>query len=65
MGIGVSLLLIAFGAILWLAVTASVSGVALHTVGVILVVVGIIGLLISLVFLGSHRNGRDYDHDIV
>lgn len=58
MSIGVSLILIAIGAILWLAVTATVSGIALHTVGVILVVVGIIGLLISLIFLGSRHTDR-------
>jgi hypothetical protein len=48
MGIGTSIFLIALGAILKFAVTASVSGVDLATVGVILMVVGIVGLLISL-----------------
>jgi hypothetical protein len=51
MGIGTSLFLIALGAVLKFAVTASVSGISLATVGVILMVVGIIGLLISLLFL--------------
>ena len=51
MSIGASLLLIAVGAILKFAVTASVSGVDLETVGVILMVVGILGLVISLLFL--------------
>jgi sulfite exporter TauE/SafE len=51
MGIGTSIFLIAVGAILKFAVTASVSGVDLATVGVILMVVGIVGLLISLVAL--------------
>lgn len=55
MGVGVSLLLIAAGAILTWAVTLSVSGLALHTVGVILLVVGVIGLLISLVFADEER----------
>jgi hypothetical protein len=65
MGIGVSLILIAIGAILWLAVSATVSGIAITTVGVILVVVGVIGLLISLLFLGSRHNLNDnvpHDH---
>ncbi len=53
MGIGVSLILIAAGAILTWAVTATVSGVNIHTVGVILMIVGIVGLLISLVFWSS------------
>ena len=53
MGIGVSLLLIAIGAILTWAVTATVSGVDLDTVGIILMVVGAAGGLISLVFWSS------------
>ena len=55
MGIGTSLLLIAVGAILKFAVTASVSGLELATIGVILMVVGVIGLLISL-FLLTQRS---------
>jgi hypothetical protein len=51
MGIGTSIFLIALGAILKFAVTATVSGVQLATVGVILMVVGIIGLCISLLWL--------------
>ena len=50
MGLGTSLFLIAVGAILKFAVTDSVSGVDLTTVGVILMVVGAIGLLISLFY---------------
>ena len=50
MGIGISLLLIAAGAILTWAVNATVSGLSIHAVGVILLVVGIVGLALSLVF---------------
>jgi hypothetical protein len=57
MGIGVSLLLIAAGAILTWAVNATVSGVNIHAVGVILMVVGLAGLLISLVFWSSWGAG--------
>lgn len=53
MGIGVSLILIAVGAILTWAVTAEVSGVDISTVGVILMVVGIAGALLSLAFWSS------------
>jgi len=53
MGIGVSLLLIAAGAILTWAVTATVSGVSIHTVGVILLIIGIIGIVLSMVFWSS------------
>jgi len=58
MGIGVSLILIAAGAILTWAVNATVSGLDINVVGVILMVVGIIGLLISLLFLDSFFGGR-------
>ncbi len=59
MGIGTSIFLIALGAILKFAVTATVSGIELATVGTILIVVGIIGLVVSLVFLmqASRRGG--------
>jgi hypothetical protein len=53
MGIGVSLILIAVGAILTWAVNATVSGLDINTVGVILMVVGLAGLVLSLVFWSS------------
>ena len=56
MGIGTSLFLIAIGAILKFAVDAQISGIEVATVGVILMIVGVIGLLISLFFLGSWRH---------
>jgi hypothetical protein len=57
MGIGVSLILIAVGAILTWAVETTVSGVSIHAVGVILLVVGGVGLLISLAFWSSWGAG--------
>ena len=48
MGIGTSIFLIALGAILYFAVKADVSGLEISTVGLILMVCGILGLLISL-----------------
>ncbi len=53
MGIGVSLILIAVGAILTWAVNATVSGLDINTIGVILMIVGAIGLLLSLIFWSS------------
>ena len=53
MGIGVGLILIAVGAILTWAVTDTVSNVDLSTIGVILMVVGLAGGLISLMFWSS------------
>ena len=55
MGIGTSLFLIAVGAILYFAVDANVSGLEISTIGIILMVVGVIGLVISLFFLSSAR----------
>ena len=53
MGLGVSLFLIAVGAILTWAVNATVSGIDVTAVGVILLVVGAAGLLLSLLFWSS------------
>jgi hypothetical protein len=53
MGIGVSLLLIAAGAILVWAVDVAVSGVELVTIGWILMAVGLAGALLSLIFWSS------------
>jgi hypothetical protein len=50
MGIGVSLILIAVGAILTWAVSVTTSGFNVNTIGVILMIVGGVGLLISLMF---------------
>ena len=50
MGIGTSIFLIAVGAILRYAVTTEVSGIEIATVGTILLIVGVIGLLISLLY---------------
>lgn len=50
MTIGTSILLIAAGAILKYAVTAHVSGINIQTVGVILMLVGILGLILSLLY---------------
>jgi hypothetical protein len=50
MTIGTSILLIAAGAILKYAVTAHVSGIDIQTVGVILMLVGILGLILSLLY---------------
>jgi hypothetical protein len=53
MGLGVSLLLIAAGAILAFAVNADVSGVDVQTVGWILLIVGIVGGVLSMIFWSS------------
>jgi hypothetical protein len=50
MGIGVSLVLIAAGAILIWGVTGELAGVDVDAIGVILMIVGAVGLLLSLLF---------------
>jgi hypothetical protein len=56
MGIGTSIFLIALGAILYFAVNADVSGLEISTVGLILMICGVLGLVITL-FLA--RGGTD------
>jgi len=54
MGIGVGIFLIAVGAVLAFAIhVTNTSGIDLHTIGVILMVVGGLGVLLSLVFWSS------------
>jgi hypothetical protein len=53
MGIGVSILLIAAGAVLVWAVHVTTSGFNLHTIGWILLAVGALGALLSLIFWSS------------
>jgi Domain of unknown function (DUF6458) len=53
MGIGVSLIVIAVGAILAFAVTNQPSGIDIDVVGWILMIVGLAGFLLTLVFWSS------------
>lgn len=59
MSIGLSIGLIAVGAILKFAVTLAVEGVALDVVGVILMIVGAIGLVVALI-LNTTGRGDQY-----
>jgi Domain of unknown function (DUF6458) len=59
---GISLFFIAIGAILTFAVETSVSGVDLDTIGVILMVIGLLGMLFSLVLWDSW-SPRPYRRD--
>jgi Domain of unknown function (DUF6458) len=56
MALGTSLFLIALGAVLRFAVTVSAHGFNIHTVGVILMAVGVVGLLISLLWMTMWRD---------
>jgi Domain of unknown function (DUF6458) len=58
MGIGVSIFLIAVGAILTFATDLEVSGLDIDTVGVILMIAGALGLLLTLLIWGPRRRAR-------
>jgi len=53
MGIGTSLVVFALGAVLRFAVTVTATGFNLHTMGIILMIVGAVGFVLSLAFWGS------------
>ena len=53
MGLGVGIFLAAIGAILIWAVSADVSGVNVHAIGWILLIVGIVGIILSMIFWSS------------
>ena len=53
MGISVSILLIAVGAILTWGVTAEAEGLDVNAIGVILLIVGLLGLVLSFIFWSS------------
>lgn len=61
MTVGTSIFLIAVGAILRYAVTATVTGISLATVGLILMLAGVLGLIVSLLymFVWRPRHGVD------
>ncbi len=68
MGIGVSVFLLAVGAVLTFAINTTVPHTNVDTVGIILMIAGGIGLLVSLAVAASHRGGpavseRVIEHD--
>ena len=66
MGIGTSILLIAIGAILKYAVNTDVEGIEIDTVGTILLIIGILGLVISLLYttVWANRGRPDVVDDV-
>lgn len=67
--IGLSLFLIAVGAVLAWAVNATVTGLDIRVVGAILMVVGVVGLMLSLLFWASfapfaNRGPRERHDDL-
>jgi sugar phosphate permease len=66
MTIGASIFLIALGAILKYAVNATVSGIEIQTIGLILMIAGVVGLVIGLFLLTQARNRpAAYDDRVV
>jgi beta-lactamase regulating signal transducer with metallopeptidase domain len=64
-GIGTSIFMIAVGAILYFAVNADISGLEISTVGLILMILGIVGLLISLFYTTmATRRGAPADRPV-
>ena len=60
MGIGISIVLIAVGAVLTFALERDAEGINLDTVGIILMIVGSVGLVVSMLFWSSWGPyGRD------
>jgi hypothetical protein len=53
MGTGTSIVLVAVGAILRFAVSATTSGFDVQTVGLILMIVGAVGLILSILYWSS------------
>ena len=58
MGIGASIFLIAVGAILAFAVHWSIQGLDLAVVGYILMIVGVLGVALTLFVFGPRSRGR-------
>jgi hypothetical protein len=57
MGVGTSIVVIAVGAILRFAVSVTTTGFNIHTIGVILMIAGAVGLALSAVFWSSWGGG--------
>jgi uncharacterized membrane protein len=64
MGIGVAVLLIAAGAILTFAVHATATGISITAVGIILMIAGALGLLVTLTIFAPRRRANVIDERV-
>ncbi len=64
-GIGGSLFLVALGAILYWAVSVEAEGFNINTMGLILMIVGAVGLILTLLMTASADERNDKDVTIV
>ena len=58
MTLGTSIFLIAVGAIIRYAVTFHVSGVSRPVIGLILIIAGIVGVVLSLIYMATARGSE-------
>lgn len=63
-GIGGSLFLVALGAILYWAVTVEVEGFDLNMIGLILMIVGVVGLILTMIMTASAEKSERDDKDV-
>lgn len=63
-GIGGSLFLVALGAILYWAVTVEAEGFDLNMIGLILMIVGVVGLILTLIMTASAEKTERDDKDV-
>jgi hypothetical protein len=61
MGTGISVFMIAIGAILTFALDVTVSGIDLDTVGIILMIAGVIGIIVDLAIFAPRRRAVSTD----
>lgn len=59
--VGPPIALIAVGLILWLAITATIAGISIQTIGLILFLIGVVWLIIELVTNGRRRTVATHD----
>jgi hypothetical protein len=57
--------LMAIGLVLWLAVTATIGGISIQTIGLILFIVGVAWLVIELATNGRRRRERVVERPVV
>ena len=65
MGIGGSLFLVAIGAILAFAVEVETEGFNLNTIGIILMIVGVVGVVLSMMFWSSWGGFNRTDRTVI
>ncbi len=63
-GIGGSLFLVALGAILYWAVSVEAEGFSINTVGLILMIVGVVGLVLTLIMTADANRAERHDNGV-